>query len=33
MPYPETFEGFRVQTHEKWSDFKKEEVLYATPLS
>ncbi|MCJ1360122.1 MAG: hypothetical protein MMC33_010125 [Icmadophila ericetorum] len=25
MPYPETFEGFRVQTHEKWSDFKKEE--------
>ena len=26
MPYPETFEGFQVTSHENWSDFKKQEV-------
>ncbi|MCJ1248897.1 hypothetical protein MMC30_006118 [Trapelia coarctata] len=25
MGYPETFEGFQVSSHEKWSDFKKQE--------
>ncbi|MCJ1309899.1 hypothetical protein MMC25_003560 [Agyrium rufum] len=25
MGYPETFEGFRVKSHEKWSDFEKQE--------
>jgi alcohol dehydrogenase (NADP+) len=25
MPYPDTAIGFRAQSHEKWSDFKKEE--------
>ncbi|MCJ1486096.1 hypothetical protein MMC06_006272 [Schaereria dolodes] len=25
MPYPETFEGFMVNSQEKWSDFKKQE--------
>ena len=28
MPYPDTFEGFQVLSHEKWSDFEKKEVLY-----
>ena len=26
MPYPETFEGFRVNSNEKWSEFEKQEV-------
>ena len=26
MGYPDTFEGFQVNSTEKWSDFKKQEV-------
>lgn len=29
MPYPDTFEGFSVYSHEKWSDFKRTEVRSA----
>lgn len=28
MVYPDTFDGFMVNSHEKWSDFRKEEVYY-----
>ncbi len=26
MGYPETFEGFMIESHKNWSDFKKQEV-------
>ena len=29
MGYPDTFEGFMINSHEKWSDFKKQEVSLA----
>lgn len=32
MPYPDTFEGFSVASHEKWSDFKRTEVRHIITL-
>lgn len=28
MPYPDTFEGFSISSHERWSDFKRTEVRH-----